>query len=121
MHWRWREIKWGPVSTAGLGSESPGGGGRRKRRPVRVMFMTVVVLSLEWHLVGSGDIASDPARSAIPWAMLALSLPLALGVWVFGTTSQGAKGLKLDALWALLLGTVLFSVAALIAGAQLGR
>jgi hypothetical protein len=86
-------------------------------RILKVTAMAAVVLALEWKLVDPVAIASDPQRFAIPWAMLALSVPLSIGVWAFEVTSQGRSEPKVDALWAVLLGTFVYASFSLISRA----
>ncbi len=82
-------------------------------RLLRVAALTAAVLIVEWRLAPPAAIAADPEREAIPWAVMALMVPLVIGVWTFEFASP-RPGLKTDTLWALVLGTFVYSILSLL-------
>lgn len=82
-------------------------------RILRIGLMALAVLALEWRLAPPALIAGDPERSAIPLALLALMVPMVVGVWTFEVASPRA-GLKTDLLWALLVGTACYASLSLV-------
>ena len=82
-------------------------------RILRIGAMAAAVLTLEWRAGPPAVIASDPTRGAIPWALLALMVPMVVGVWTFEVASP-RPGLKTDVLWALLVGTLAYAVLSLL-------
>ena len=78
--------------------------------------MAAAGTALEWRLLAPS--ASKPELSALPWALLALAVPLSIGVWAFEVGSEGKAGLKADVLWAVMVGTICM-VALLLFGPRL--
>jgi|GEM_PF-1291102 hypothetical protein len=90
----------------------PMSGGRGRGRALRIVALSVLVYTIEWGMVSPLELAGDPQRMAIPWAMLSLSGPLALGVWTWETTGQ--SGTRLTVMWAALLGTVVYALTGIV-------
>jgi len=84
-------------------------------RTLRILVLAVLVLGVEWRLAEPSVIAADPERWVIPWAMLAVMFPVALGVWAFESDKRRRHGYPLDLLWAVLVGTVSYCLIALVA------
>jgi len=84
-------------------------------RTLRIAAVAVLVLGIEWRLAEPSVVAGDPQRWAIPWAMLAVMVPVALGVWVFEGDKRRNLGFRLDLLWGLLIGTLSYCLLALAA------
>ena len=85
-------------------SRSPKPAGGVLRRLPRIGAAAVVVLAVEWRLLERA--AEGPLARGLPWALIALMVPLALGVWAFEATSEGRPSFKADGPWAILLATI---------------
>ena len=72
-----------------------------------------LVLAVEWRVADPRTIAADPELSAMPWAMLALLFPMALGVWTYEVTAEQVGEFKADLLRAVLAGTSVYVVIAI--------
>jgi hypothetical protein len=82
--------------------------GQRATRAVRIIAMSLLVLGIEWGLADPAVIAADPQRWPIPYSMLCMIAPMTLGIWAFENTSDGYGGFRLDALWSIVVGTLLY-------------
>lgn len=82
--------------------------GRASRggRVMRVAAFAAVVFGVEWRFADPLAIAADPTLWATPYAMLFLCVPVALGVWTYSVTAVGEPGIRVDALWGVLVGTL---------------
>ncbi len=91
---------------------SPKPAGGVLRRLPRIGAVAVVVFAIEWRLLER--VAAGPLERGLPWALIALMAPLALGVWAFEATSVGRPSFKGDGLWAILLATIVTVVLLLV-------
>ncbi|RMF22016.1 MAG: hypothetical protein D6760_08295 [Deltaproteobacteria bacterium] len=83
------------------------------RRLPRILLLAVLVFAVEWRLLAGA--ADGPMGRGLPWALLALMVPVGIGVWTFEATSTGKPSFKTDGLWAVLVATVA-AVVLLLAG-----
>ena len=70
--------------------------------------MAILVVGIEWRLADPRSVAATPELRGLPWALLAILFPLALGAWTFCVTSTGKPTLKEDLIWAVLVGTLVY-------------
>ncbi|TFH21095.1 MAG: hypothetical protein E4H03_11160 [Myxococcales bacterium] len=89
-------------------------GSDRLTRLVRISLITIVQFALEWRLMDPGRIATAPELRPMPWAILALLVPTALGVWAFELATRERAGFKADFLWGVLVASLAY-VGALLA------
>jgi len=87
---------------------SPSPEGQRATRLFRIGVIAAVVLGTEWSLVDPTVVSANPDLRPIPWAMLCLLFPIALGVWAYEVTSQDVSQLKADFLWSVLVGSLFY-------------
>jgi len=83
-------------------------------RLVRISLIAVVLFALEWRLMDPGAIAANPELRPMPWAILALLAPMALGVWTFELAMRERAGFKADFLWAVLVASLAYVAALLV-------
>lgn len=88
--------------------------GNRAGRVLRIGALTLVVLGIEWRLADPHVLAQDADLWPVPYSMLCMLAPMALGLWAFEKTPDGYSGARLDALWAVVLGTLLYVVASIL-------
>ena len=86
----------------------------RLTRLVRIALIAIVLFALEWRLMEPGRVAADPELRPMPWAILALLAPMALGVWAFELASRERRGFHADFLWGVLVASLAY-VGALLA------
>lgn len=79
---------------------------RKATRLLRAAAIGLVVFGIEWRMADPYEIAVHPQLWPLPFSMLFMMLPVALGVWAFEVTSGGRPGFKVDALRGILLGTL---------------
>jgi hypothetical protein len=89
--------------------------GQRATRVLRIAAMAVVVAGAEWRLADPHKIAATPELRGLPWALLAILFPLALGAWAFSVTGTGKPTFKEDLMWAVLAGTLVYLALFLLA------
>jgi hypothetical protein len=89
--------------------------GQRATRVFRIAVIAAVVLGAEWSLADPAAVSANPDLRPLPWAMLCLLFPIALGVWAYEVTSQDVSQLKADFLWSVLVGTLCYAAVALYA------
>ncbi len=83
-------------------------------RAIRIAGVAVLVLGIEWRLADPAAIASDPERFSVPWAMLAVMFPIAIGLWAFEANNVGGRDFRLDTLWGVFVGTIVYSALAIL-------
>ncbi len=104
------------MDSAGHKSPAPGAapGVTPAGRAFRIAVASLLVLGVEWRFADPAVVSADPELWMTPWAMLILSLPLALGVWAFEVSAPGGGGMKADALWSVLAGTLSYVALSLL-------
>jgi hypothetical protein len=50
----------------------------------------------------------------VPWAMLALLVPVAIGAWAFEVAAKHRSPVKSDVLWSVLCGTLAYMIVLLV-------
>ena len=80
---------------------------------LRVAVVFAIVLALQWRFADPAAIATDPVRSAIPWAMASLLPIFALGLWAYRITAEQHPSkpdgdFKVDVLRGVLAATVAY-------------
>lgn len=98
-----------PIPGRGMRERSSRATGR-----LRAAVVFAIVLALQWRFADPAMIATDPVRSAIPWAMASLLPIFALGLWAYRITAEqhpskpGGGDLKVDVLRGVLAATVVY-------------
>jgi len=84
-------------------------------RVFRITLVSSVVLGIEWSIANPSAVAASTDLGPLPWALLALLVPVALGAWAFEMTAAG-RGSRFhpDYLWGVLLGTLCYVVVSLL-------
>ncbi len=90
-----------------MNTEPPKPQSTRATRTLRIALFASLVLGLEWRFADPITVSADSELWPIPYSMLFLCFPFALGVWAFEVTSARASA-KSDALWAVLGGTLVY-------------
>lgn len=90
-------------------------GDDRLTRLVRIVLVCLVVFAIEWRLADPNVVAADPALRPMPWAVLALLAPMALGVWTFELATRERPGPQADLLWGVLIASLGYVGALLLA------
>ncbi|MFT4569491.1 MAG: hypothetical protein ACI8TX_002557 [Hyphomicrobiaceae bacterium] len=80
--------------------------GSNATRLLQAAAIAVVVFGIEWRMADPYAIALDPQLWPLPYSMLFMMLPVALGAWAFEATSNGKPGFRVDALRGILAGTL---------------
>ena len=80
----------------------------RATRLVRVAAISTVVLGIEWRLADPDTILGDPVLRLTPWALLALLVPVSVGVWTFEVAGKHRSPIRSDLLWSVVGGTLLY-------------
>jgi hypothetical protein len=83
-------------------------------RLARVVGVALVVLAVEYNIADPSMIAADERLAPLPFALLALLVPLALGVWTLTVSSGSQIRYKADFLWGVLFGTLCYVGVSLI-------
>ncbi len=78
---------------------------------LRAACIALIVFGIEWRMADPYVIASHPQLWPLPWSMLFMMLPVALGAWAFQVTSEGRPGFKVDLLRGVLAGTLAYVIA----------
>jgi hypothetical protein len=89
-------------STAAIGAS-------RATRVLRIVIFFVLVLGVEWRVADPATIGMRRETAPLPWALLAVLVPVALGTWAYEVTSVDQRSpVKADLLWGVLAGTLCY-------------
>lgn len=84
-------------------------------RIVRIVLIALVVYAIEWRMLDPQTVSADPNLRPMPWAILALLAPMAIGVWAFEIATRDRPGTKTDALWGVLGASLAYVITLLVA------
>jgi len=84
-------------------------------RIVRIVLIALVVYAVEWRMLNPQTVSADPNLRPMPWAILALLAPMAIGVWAFELATRDRPGTKTDALWGVLGASLAYVITLLVA------
>ncbi len=84
-------------------------------RIVRIVLIALVVYAIEWRMLDPQTVSADPNLRPMPWAILALLAPMAIGVWAFELATRDRPGTKTDALWGVLGASLAYVITLLVA------